>query len=151
MKEKELDERLIKIELATPRSERSSEDAPPRSSFRGRGRGRGSRGRGGRNTRRSHENDAKSTTTIFVGNLPFNAVDEDLFNIFKAYSPSKCYVVRRYDGGSRGFGFAVFDEAQQKEVLEKIGTVVCDDRTLIIRAAYEDPAKAENEEAQAQE
>lgn len=144
----ELDTRNVKIEMASPRVPREETAAP---SGEGQRRRRGSNAAAGteraprerrqRRPTRDHEGEEKSKTTLFVGNLPFSVVDEDLFNIFQSYSVEKAYVVRRFNGASRGYGFVVMGEADQQKALAEMGTVICDDRTLIIRAAYEDTNK----------
>lgn len=141
----ELDTREVKIEMASPRVAREEGDKPARRSTGAR------RGRGARSTRppRSHEGEEKSKTTVFVGNLPFSVVDEDLYNIFSAFKVEKAYVVRRFNGASRGFGFVVLSEEDQQKALETLGTVICDERTLIIRAAYEDQNKNKEESGEA--
>lgn len=84
--------------------------------------------------------------TIFVGNLPFNIVDEDLYKMFNDYKPTEAHVVRMYNGASRGFAFVQFaDEDVFKSVLENIEEVWCDDRKLVIRAAYSDDAVQKKE------
>lgn len=145
----ELDTREVKMEMASPRVARDEADKPARRSTGAR-RGRGGAARTSRPPR-SHEGEEKSKTTIFVGNLPFSVVDEDLYNIFSAFKVEKAYVVRRFNGASRGFGFVVLSEEDQKKALETLGTVICDERTLIIRAAYEDQNKNKEESGETTE
>ena len=130
MKEAELEGRKINVEKAVPASER-----PPRpEGMRSRGRG-GRRGRGNRRPREPLSGEP-STTVVFVGNLPFNAVDDDLKNIFEGFTVSNAHVVRRFDGASRGFGFVTLaTEEEQKKALEALSEVYCDDRRLIVRQA----------------
>lgn len=164
LKDVDLDGRPIKIEAASPRVPREEREPRPaaRSGEARRPRGdrpprapraegdRPERERAPRRERKSHEGEIPSTTTVFVGNLPFSVVDQDLYNIFEAHHVVKAYVVRRsYNGASRGFGFVTFSEADQKKVLESMTQVICDDRELIIRAAYADPSKKEGEEVMA--
>jgi len=112
-------------------------------SYRGRGGFRGSR-RGGRRPPREH-NGEPSKTTIFVGNLPFNVIDQDLFNIFKDYKITNAHVVRRINGASRGFGFVtVEDEHEQQKALVALSEIWCDDRKLVVRAALSDEAAAKD-------
>lgn len=140
----DLDDRQIKVESASPRVEREEGDKSRRGGFRGGRRGgRGDRGGRTRRTPRSHEGEDKSKTTIFVGNLPWSVVDEDLHNIFSAYGVEKAYVVRRFNGASRGFGFVVLNETDQARALNDLNTVICDDRQLVIRAAYESQQRNE--------
>jgi len=132
LKDAELEGRAINVQKAVPR-----EDLPERA----RGRGRGRRGRGGRGgrggSRRSEPPTGEpSTTTLFVGNLPFNVIDEDLNNIFAEFGVESARVVRMFDGASRGFGFVTLkNEDEQAKALKKLTEVWCDDRKLTIRAA----------------
>lgn len=72
--------------------------------------------------------------------MPFNVVDQDLVNIFADYKIEKAQVARRFDGGSRGFGFVTFSsEDEQKKALDAMSEVWCDERKLVIR-----PAVSEN-------
>lgn len=150
----ELDTRNVKIEMASPRvpREESAAASGETGQRRRRGSNAGRKTEGGerrprqRRPARDHEGEEKSKTTLFVGNLPFSVVDEDLYNIFQAYTVEKAYVVRRFNGASRGYGFVVMSEADQTKALAEMGTVICDDRTLIIRAAYEDTNKEKKTE-----
>ncbi len=134
LKDTELEGRVINVERAVPRDE----NAPRRA----RGSGRGGRGsaRGGR--RHEPPTGEPSKTTVFVGNLPFNAVDEDLKNIFEAFAVEKSHIVRRFNGASRGFGFVTLkSEQEQTRLLAELSDVWCDDRKLIIRQALSDEAR----------
>lgn len=135
MKESEIKGRQINVESAVPRDD----SAPKTRTKRGRGRGRG---RGTRTRRSLPDGVEPSKTTIFVGNLPFNVVDEDLYNIFDEYKVEKAHVVRRFNGASRGFGFVTFASTEeQAKALENMEEVWCDERKLVIRAALSDQAR----------
>lgn len=143
-----LDGREINIERATPKGEarRGAPRRGGRGAFYGGGSYRGMRERGaprGRSVRRGTDDPEvePSKTTIFVGNLPFNVIDQDLYNIFKEYAVSSAHVVRRFDGASRGFGFVTMEnEAEQAKALEALAEIWCDDRKLVLRAARSDDA-----------
>lgn len=98
--------------------------------FGGRGGRRLGRGRGGFYGRRprgqSQTNRVpfserpKSTTTLFVDNLPFSFKDEELKEIFKDFNPVSANVIIKF-GRSLGFGFVEFEnEETQKKALEAI-------------------------------
>jgi len=147
LKETELEGRPINVEQAT---QISSESRPRRS----RGRGRGVRGGSfrGRRTRREPPTGEPSKNVLFVGNLPFNVIDDDLVNIFAKFTLDSARVIRRYDGASRGFGFVTLaTEDQQKKALESLADVWCDDRKLVIRPAISEEHKAKPEEVAATE
>lgn len=146
LKGKELDGRVLKVEPATPRVPREEKAEDERPARRSGGRGRG---RGGRRRSRTEHQGEPSKTTIFVGNLPFGAVDEDLVNIFGSYTVLEARILRRYDGASRGFGFVTLSEDEQPKAIVSLKDCVCDDRTLVIRAALSDPAKKEGGEGAA--
>ena len=59
---------------------------------------------------------------IYVGNLSFDAADEDLQELFEAHGQveSATIIRDRYDGRSRGFGFVEMsqDEEAQKAISE---------------------------------
>lgn len=137
MTENDLDGRAIRVEKIIPASER-----PPR---RGRGRGTDRRGNG-RPRRPAPPAEEMAKRTIFVGNLPFNIVDDDLYRMFVDYKPTEAHVVRMYNGASRGFAFVQFaDESVFNNVLKEVGEVWCDDRKLVIRPAYSDDAVQKKE------
>lgn len=151
LKGREFDGRVINVEHVVPRSERPSHPPPRRGSatgngffrggFRGSSRGGSFRGgRGGRFARRPRG--PQSTTVIFVGNLPFKAVEDDLMAIFDGFEPVEARIVRRVDGASKGFGFVtVANESSQKRAIQELNGAECDDRVLIIRAAFADQAR----------
>ena len=145
LKDSDFDGRKINVERVLPRSERPTRESD--GSFRGE-RG-GFRGRGGRfASRRSRPTGPPSTTVVYIGNLPFNAVDKDLENIFSEYPIVSARVVYRPDGRSRGFGFVTLaDEAAQKRAIADLAGAECDGRALVIRAAVsEEHTKKEGEE-----
>lgn len=130
----ELDGRKLNVQIAVPRDENE-----PR---RGRGRGRGGRGRGrGRlsNKPRREPSGIPSKTTLFVGNLPYNVIDQDLVNMFADYNVKSARVVRMFNGASRGFGFVeCATEQDQGKALKNLEEIYCDDRKLIVRQAFEE-------------
>jgi len=136
LKESELEGRNINVERAVPRDEQAPRRGrgAARGSFGGRGRGRGAR-------RSEAPTGEPSKTTLFVGNLPFNVIDQDLYNIFSSYKVEKAHVVRRFNGASRGFGFVTLaSEEEQENALKNLSEVWCDDRKLIVRQALSDDA-----------
>lgn len=146
LKDSELDHRKVNVEAVISKEESEARRAanPRRGGFRGRGR-RG-RGRGQRRPREPRTGEP-SKTTVFVGNLPFNVVDQDLYNIFKAFDIVKAQVIRRPNGASLGFAFVTFsNHAEQERVLQTLTEIYCDERKLAVRAAYSDDAPAKDEE-----
>lgn len=111
---------------------------------RGRGGGRG-RGRGGA-ARQPREQVEKtpSDTTLFIGNLPFKATDEDLSKLFDGLNLKSARVMTRPNGASKGYGFAEFaNKDDQQKALEKVGTPQLEERELAVRIAMkEQPSKA---------
>lgn len=139
----EFDGRAINVEKATPQQPRSETTERRRGSSRGAPR-RGA-ARGARRPVQRHEGPA-SSTTIFVSNLPYTVVDQDLQEMFAKYNVVKAHVVRRANGQSKGFGFVtVQSEADQKLALEELRNAECDDRPLNIRAAFSEESFAERE------
>lgn len=110
------------MQRAVPKSERSARPA-------------GTRGRGS-SQRRPRPTGPPSTTVVYVGNLPYKAVDQDLLNIFEGYKVASAKVIFRHNGMSRGFGFVTLaNEAEQKRAIADLAGAECDERPLIIRAA----------------
>lgn len=144
LKDTELNGRKVNVERATPRDE-----SAPR---RGRGRGRGTRGRGrGTRVRRTPITGEPSKTTLFVGNLPFNVIDQDLYNIFQTFKVESAHVVRQFNGASRGFGFVTLSsDEEQQNALKNLSEVWCDDRKLVIRPALSDEGRKGGDKQQQQ-
>jgi len=133
LKDSELEGRKLNVEVAIPRGEAPRHG---RGRFRGRRGGRFFRGRGGRMRRSQPLTGEPSKTVIFVGNLPYVAVDQDLVNIFSKYEIESARVIRAYNGASRGFGFVTLkQEEQQAEALKTLTDVFCNERKLIIKPA----------------
>lgn len=77
--------------------------------------------------------------TIFVGNLPWSATDDDLARVFSdlAEIESSRVVTDRETGRSRGFGFIEVPDEDFDRVLEAAQGLTMDDRQLTISAAQE--------------
>ncbi|XP_050305789.1 RNA-binding protein 34 [Anthonomus grandis grandis] len=80
---------------------------------------------------------------IFVGNMPFNVEDEELWNLFKPCGPiSHIRVVRDgRTGMGKGFGYVNFQDGDGAQVALEMGTVKLRDRELRISACDNNMAK----------
>lgn len=91
------------------------------------------------------ESDEKpdESKAIFVGNLPFSAEDEELWNLFKSCGPiSHIRIVR--DGRtamSKGFGYVNFKDADSVQLALELEKVVLKDRELRISPCDSSRAK----------
>lgn len=141
LKGHEFDGRAMNVEKATPQVPRTEASEPRR--------GRGGLRRGSRGSvrpRAPRPEGPISKTTIYVGNLPYKVVDDDLYNIFNGFNVVKAHVVRRPNGTSKGYGFVtVASEADQTRVLDELKNVECDDRPLHIKAAHSEESYDERE------
>lgn len=139
----EFDGRHLRFEKAAPRKER-----PPRSEEDG-AEYRPRRGRGGRRlyNRRPRPTGPPSTTTLYIGNLPFNATDEDLMNVFEGFKVvSAKVIVYSKTKTSKGFGYVeLANEEEQKRAMEELAGAEVDGRSLRIRAAISREHTAEGE------
>lgn len=82
---------------------------------------------------------------VFIGNVPFQAREEDLKSWFSAHSvrPAGVAIVKhRVTGKSRGFGFADFDEPSEAEsAVNTLNGIEFDGRRLMLSIAHsEGPA-----------
>lgn len=61
--------------------------------------------------------DKATTTSIFVGNIPFKFTEDDIEDTFKPFGPLKSFMVGmdRNTGRSRGFGFVTFEARADAE------------------------------------
>jgi RNA recognition motif-containing protein len=87
-----------------------------------------------------------SLSTIFVSNLPYAVkgisacvlllLDDDLKDIFSAFTVVTAHVVTLRNGQSKGFGFVeVSTHEEQLKVLQDFAEIVVDERTLVVKAA----------------
>jgi len=114
----------------------------------------GSRGR--RNYQRRDDADKeKSTSTIYVSNLPFSIDDAQLAKLFNKYQVKTTHVVQSISGRSRGYGFVEFEteEDQQKAIkeMENFEVKGSDDRTrnIMVRVALvEKPRTFDNKDTE---
>ncbi|HHY93735.1 MAG TPA: RNA-binding protein [Firmicutes bacterium] len=77
------------------------------------------------------------TKTLYVGNLPWSATEEDLMQAFSAYGRvESCRVVTdRETGRSRGFGFVEVDEADVDQVIAGANGLVLGGREVVVNEA----------------
>ena len=81
---------------------------------------------------------------IYVGNLPFDASDADLRNLFADYGSidSASVITDRDTGRSRGFGFVeLADEALGNQAVEKLDGYDWDGRKLTVNKARPRPSR----------
>ncbi|KAJ1924631.1 hypothetical protein IWQ60_005078 [Tieghemiomyces parasiticus] len=128
------------------------ETTPVNGRSRGSGRRRGGRGAaaGGegrrfpRQSRRNvEETGTPSPTTVFVANLPLEADNAALKEVFRGYGVvSASVIMRRNTGQSKGFGFVVLaTPEEQKRAVESGDSFVMGDHTLVVRIAMSEPHK----------
>lgn len=89
---------------------------------------------------------------VFVGNIPFQAQDEELRNWFASHSvyPVGVAIVKhRVTGKSRGFGFADFSQADEAEAaVNALNGMELNGRRLMLSVAHSDgPAVQETDAA----
>lgn len=112
--------------------------------------------RGRRNYQRRDDADKeKSTSTIYVSNLPFSIDDAQLAKLFNKYKVKTTHVVQSISGRSRGYGFVEFEteEDQQKAIkeMENFEVKGSDDRTrnIMVRVALvEKPRSFDNKDTE---
>lgn len=156
MNKQELDGRVVNIELADDSRKSSS---GPRSSTRGRRGARRGNSRGsfsgprtdrrssfsgsaeaksgnGSESRDSLPAGEKSTTSLFIGNMPWKFDEEAIKNLFTGLSVANVRVIRRYNGLSKGFGFVEFvSHEDQQKALKNFSDVEIEGRKLLVRVA----------------
>ncbi|MBN2476215.1 MAG: RNA-binding protein [Pirellulales bacterium] len=77
-------------------------------------------------------------TNIYVGNLSFNATEEDLREAFAQYGEvsSVNIITDRETGRPRGFAFVEMPDAgQAKEAIEKVNLTEIDGRSVTVNEA----------------
>eukprot|EP00290_Baffinella_frigidus_P018782 CAMPEP_0180196332 /NCGR_PEP_ID=MMETSP0987-20121128/4056_1 /TAXON_ID=697907 /ORGANISM="non described non described, Strain CCMP2293" /LENGTH=97 /DNA_ID=CAMNT_0022151217 /DNA_START=14 /DNA_END=303 /DNA_ORIENTATION=+ len=59
---------------------------------------------------------SQSARSVFVGNIPYNATDEEIEEVFRTVGTVvKLRLVKNPDGQPKGFGFAEFKDPQTAE------------------------------------
>ncbi|MDD1783601.1 RNA-binding protein [Enterovibrio sp. ZSDZ35] len=90
------------------------------------------------------ESAATNSKTIYVGNLPYRANENDVKDLFAEYG--EVFAVRlmkdKRTGKRRGFGFVVMAAADTPEAIDKLNNSEYGERTLKVREAN-DPRKSE--------
>lgn len=81
--------------------------------------------------------DQLSTTTLYVGNLPYKANEAQVKSIFSEYG--EVFAVRlmkdKKTGKRRGFGFVVMSQTDTPKAIENLNEFNYMDRTLKVRVA----------------
>ncbi len=77
--------------------------------------------------------------SIYVGNLPFNATEEDVKTLFSQYGTVRSIklITDRDTGRPRGFGFVEMDPEAMAAAIEKINGQEFHGRTLRVNEAQE--------------
>lgn len=77
------------------------------------------------------------TTTLYVGNLPWNTTAEELGEFFGEYGQieSSRIITDRETGRSRGFGFIEADEADAARIAEELNGKDFGGRPLTVNEA----------------
>ncbi len=82
-------------------------------------------------------------TTIYVGNLPFNATDEDVRALFEQHGTveSVKLINDRETGKPRGFGFVEMSQADAQTAIQALNGQQLGGRPLRINEAQERPQR----------
>ncbi|MCF7797813.1 MAG: RNA-binding protein [Lentisphaeria bacterium] len=85
--------------------------------------------------------------TIYVGNLPFSASEDDIRNVFAEYGEvhSVKLITDRDTGRPRGFGFVEMDEDPANQAIEGLQDYSMEGRTLQINEARERKPRRTND------
>lgn len=76
---------------------------------------------------------------IFVGNLSYNAKEDELVDLFSQFGEvhSVKFISDRETGKFRGFGFVEMDDAQAVEAIEKLNDTTFGGRMVRVNEANE--------------
>ncbi|MDO9633069.1 MAG: RNA-binding protein [Humidesulfovibrio sp.] len=77
--------------------------------------------------------------SIYVGNIPFSASEEDLRNMFGQYGEvmSVKFINDRETGRFRGFGFVEMDDSSAKQAIDALNGKEIAGRALRVNEAQE--------------
>ncbi len=75
--------------------------------------------------------------TLYVGNLPWNATEQELSAAFEAHAPviSARIITERETGRSRGFGFVEVEDNDAPKVIKEMNGFQLGGRSLIVNEA----------------
>ncbi len=76
---------------------------------------------------------------IYIGNLPYRIVEEDLKEIFEEYGEvtSAKVIKDKFTGRSKGFGFVeMSDEAEGKKAVEELNNAELEGRNIKVSEAH---------------
>lgn len=75
--------------------------------------------------------------TIFVGNLPFSATEQEIVEAFAEYGEVKSVKIPtdRESGRPRGFAFVEMDEAAETKAIEELDGATWNNRELRVNKA----------------
>ncbi|MDR3289535.1 MAG: RNA-binding protein [Peptococcaceae bacterium] len=81
------------------------------------------------------------TSTLYVGNLPWNTTAEDLSDFFSQYGSvvSSRIITNRETGRSRGFGFIEVEEEDVERLTAELNGKELDGRPLTVNEAKPKP------------
>lgn len=82
---------------------------------------------------------------IYVSNLSFNTVDQDLRELFEGFGQvsSAKVIIDRETGRSRGFGFVeMSSDKEAKEAIQSLHNKTVDGRTMSVSEAREKEARS---------
>lgn len=81
--------------------------------------------------------------SIYVGNIPFSASEDDLHSLFGQYGEviSVKFIMDRETGRFRGFGFVEMDDAAAKEAVNALNGKEVGGRALKVNEAQEREAR----------
>jgi len=82
-------------------------------------------------------------TTIYVGNLPFNATEQDVRAMFERHGPveSVKLVSDRETGRPRGFGFVDMPASEAQAAIQALNGFQMNGRPLRVNEAQERPPR----------
>ena len=80
-------------------------------------------------------------SSIYVGNLPYNASEEEVRDLFAAYGTvhSVKLIIDRESGRPRGFGFVEMDRDDARAAIKQVNGNEMGGRTLRVNEAHERP------------
>jgi RNA recognition motif-containing protein len=84
-------------------------------------------------------NSDKIHTSLFVGNIPYGALEAEIRDLFAAFGPveSVRFAMDHQRGRFRGFGFVKMPEPDARRALKQLDQAEFQGRTLIVKVARE--------------
>ncbi|KAI8979963.1 hypothetical protein BDB01DRAFT_699053, partial [Pilobolus umbonatus] len=135
LNQKTLDDRVLKVQLARPKTSRRKKTAK-KADTSTESTGDTEAEKVTSDNKDDSESTHKPNTSIFIANLPFSMKSAGLKELFKDYKVKSTMVAKQKNRRSKGYGFVELESVEeQQRVLEEFKDVEIEGRQIHVKAA----------------